>query len=81
MKIDANLPCLVTVDDYHHFRDAQEHMQLLNRQIRVYELGFAALHGKYIGIAYMGRRPDKATIKALMAAKKIEPGEADWLIR
>lgn len=72
MKIEATLPVLVLAQDYHEFGVIQDHMRLLNRKIRVKELG---CNGNYVGIVYMGRQPNKATIRKMLEAKGIDlPG-------
>ena len=72
MKIEATLPVLVLAHDYHEFGVIQDHMQLLNRKLKVKELG---CNGNYVGIVYMGRQPNKATIRKMLEAKDIDlPG-------
>lgn len=56
MKIDASLPTKVVVRDYHEFDQIQDAMKLLNKGIKVKELGWH--EGGYAGIIYIGRMTD-----------------------
>jgi hypothetical protein len=70
MKIDVDLPRFVWVDDYHEFYSVQTYMKLLNRKIKVEEIGFCG--SDYVGIAYIGRRPSKANIRKMLEKHKIK---------
>jgi hypothetical protein len=76
MKLDANLPRFVWVEDYDEFDWVQTHMQLLlNRKIKVENIGFCSKEYMYVGIAYIGRRPSKASIRKMLEKHKIKPDD------
>lgn len=54
MQITVNLPVKVVVNDYHKFDDAQDTLRLLDRRIKVVEVGYAG--EGYVGVAYIGNK-------------------------
>ena len=50
-QIDANIPRLIRVNDYHEIDALERSLQMINVNIRVDEVGFR--DGEYIGIVYI----------------------------
>lgn len=49
-----NLPCEITVDDYHEFGTIHHYMDHVIPNIKVKEIGFSEDLGQYIGMIYKG---------------------------
>lgn len=50
MKKEITLPQRIEVENYHDFATAQEYFKLLNKKIKVKEIGF---DGNHVGIVYV----------------------------
>ena len=59
------LPNTISVDDYHEFGVAQDLYKIINKKIKVEEIGFDGITLKYIGLVYAGRKPTKRVIDRL----------------
>ena len=70
-ELKLKLPALVFADDYHEFDHIAYNMNYIvtGGKIRFHEIGCS--WGDYIGVAYTGRRPSKATIKEMVKKHKL----------
>ena len=59
------LPNVISVDDYHEFELAEELYRVINKKIKVTEIGFDYNSSKYIGLVYIGRKPTQKVINRL----------------
>jgi hypothetical protein len=50
MRMEIKLPAIVKAKDYHEIFDAEKYFRMLNKKMRVKELGL--YEGYYVGIAY-----------------------------
>lgn len=71
MKSALKLPNLITCDDYHEFPDVQDMLRHLtgSNAIKVKEVCF---NGNYVGVVYIGAKPDRAVIARLAKAQSVE---------
>ena len=68
--VSATLPKVITVTDYHEFRDLEETLKIiLDKKVKVKELGFA--DGEYVGVVYAGKQPTKGELAIMLANKGI----------
>ncbi len=71
--LSAELPIVNQFDDYHEIPFyARSLAKLFSRNIGCDEIGFCE-GGLYWGIFYVGRKPNKAAIKQLLADAKYVP--------
>jgi hypothetical protein len=61
MKLNVKLPVRIVVDDYHEFVVYKDALRCVIPRIQVTEIG--AVGGKYMGVAYVGRRHAPAVVK------------------
>lgn len=69
----VRVPVLVEADDYHEFGEWQDVFKKLDAKLRCIEVGFierATGLSTYLGVIYLGRKPSKETLQALVDAKK-----------
>ena len=62
----SKLPKVIEVNDYHEFKMAQYHINLVDPTVKVKEVGFA---GEYMGIIYRGRLTDPENAKLVTEIK------------
>lgn len=70
MKIKIKLPAKVQVDDYHKFRYLQDSFQIVDKRIKVKEIG---TENGYHGIVYVGNlksEENAETIRQIIADNK-----------
>lgn len=57
MKIDINLPTIISVDDYHEFNYLEETLKKFIPKVHVKEGGFYC--GDYHAVVYIGKQTQK----------------------
>jgi len=67
MKVNTNLPCLVSFGDYHDIDEFQETLKKIIPGAKVKEIGLR--WGEYVAVIYVGKLTDPAT-KALIEQVK-----------
>ena len=69
--LTATFPVVTDFDDYHYIEDyAYDLNKIFKEKIRYAEVGFS---GRYWGVFYVGRKPNKAVIKELLDKAGFEP--------
>ena len=75
--VSTELPILDQFEDYHDIEFYADRLKkLFGHKIGCAEIGFCE-DGQYWGIFYVGRKPNKAAIKQMMAEAKFTPAYDD----
>lgn len=80
MKVDINVPRLVSVNDYHELCSMESVFQTLNSELKVSEIGYGE---GYVGVIYCGTKPSKEEIIALAVKQNfyletLDGEEVEW---
>ncbi len=62
------IPCVMEVYDYHEFKEAQDHFNIINKEIKVKEIDFDGF--TYFGIIYTGNLKSPENRKVINKTKR-----------
>lgn len=75
--VSTELPILDQFEDYHDIEFYADRLKkLFGQKIGSAEIGFCE-NGRYWGVFYVGRKPNKADIKVLLDEAKYRPMDDD----